>query len=348
MNKPSSNNLVIAVWELTLRCNLQCIHCGSSAGTARTDELSTTEALHLCDDLAALGCKGVALLGGEVFLRPDWQTISKEIKHKGMVLSIITNGFHDPDHIIPILKALETDSIVVGLDGATPKIHDTIRGVPGSFQKAIAFLQAAKKTGIQTSAITTVQKSNYNELPKILKIILDENINWQIQEGTPIGRFPQNQLLTKEEYYTLGIFIRSTQKKYTTRTCSISGAHNFGFYSTYLPNLSAYPPWQGCYAGKNVIGIQSNGNIKGCLALPDDYIEGNIRKRSINDIWNDPKTFRYSRHFNKEKLGNNCKTCTHRSSCGGGCTTRSVSMTGNPHNDPYCFYRFEQEKNPCV
>jgi len=115
-----------------------------------------------------------------------------------MVLSIITNGFHNPEHIIPILTVLETDSVLVGLDGASPNRHDAIRGVPGSFQKAIAFLKAAKKAGLSTSAITTVQKSNYYELPEILKIILDENINWQIQEGTPIGRFPQDKLLTEE------------------------------------------------------------------------------------------------------------------------------------------------------
>jgi radical SAM protein with 4Fe4S-binding SPASM domain len=347
MNEPPSYRPAIAVWELTLHCNLQCIHCGSSAGGARTDELSTTEALQLCQDLSALGCQGVALMGGEVFLRKDWQRIAQEIKQQGMVLSVITNGFFNPDHIIPQLCAVGTDSVMVGFDGGSAASHDAIRGVQGSFEKARAFLHAAKKANLQTGAITTVQKSNFSELPKILAIILEEDINWQLQEGTPIGRFPQDQVLTEEEYYTLGLFIRSTQKKYATRNCSIIGAHNFGFHSSHLPNLSTYTPWRGCYGGKIVVGIQSNGNIKGCLALSDDFIEGNIRKRSINDIWNDPTTFSYSRHFDREEMGRNCRHCKYGSSCGGGCTTRSVSMTGMPHNDPFCFYRFEREKIEC-
>ena len=33
------------VWELTLRCDHACHHCGSRAGKAREDELSTEEAL---------------------------------------------------------------------------------------------------------------------------------------------------------------------------------------------------------------------------------------------------------------------------------------------------------------
>ena len=169
MNKVSVNKPAIAVWEATLKCNLQCAHCGSSAGATRADELSTTEALHLCHDLAALGCTGVALMGGEIFLRQDWLTISKEIKRQGMVLSVITNGFIDADSIIPQLSAIGTDCVMIGLDGGSAESHDAIRGVQGSFEKACTFLKEAKKAHLRTGAITTVQKSNFHELPTILK-----------------------------------------------------------------------------------------------------------------------------------------------------------------------------------
>ncbi|MEH2299051.1 MAG: hypothetical protein V7K88_08390 [Nostoc sp.] len=36
-----------AVWEITLKCNLACQHCGSRAGHTRANELSTAEALDL-------------------------------------------------------------------------------------------------------------------------------------------------------------------------------------------------------------------------------------------------------------------------------------------------------------
>ena len=41
-----------AVWEITLKCNLACSHCGSRAGDARTNELSTSEALDMVRQLA--------------------------------------------------------------------------------------------------------------------------------------------------------------------------------------------------------------------------------------------------------------------------------------------------------
>ena len=343
MKDKNSYNPSQVVWEITLKCNLKCSHCGSSAGKARPNELTTKEALQLCNGLSEIGFRGIGLMGGELFLRKDWGIISKRIKDLGMALSIISNGFFNPKNIIPKLTRLEVDCFMIGFDGATAKTHDSIRGVSGSFEKAVQNLRAAKKAGLVTGAITTVHKLNYHELPKIRDFIVDEKIDWQVQMATPIGRFQKTLSLSEEEYYTLGLFILRTQQEYFSKDFTIVGAHNFGFHSSCFPDLSLYPKWDGCVAGKKVLGIQSNGDVKGCLALSDDFIEDDIRNRSIMDIWNDPNSFPYTRKFNIENIGENCKNCKYNVSCKGGCTTRSSTMTSIPHNDPYCFYRIEQK-----
>ena len=333
----------IVVWELTLKCNLKCLHCGSSAGLKRTDELTTKEALKLCNDLSELGFKGISLMGGEVLLRKDWEIISKEIKDLGIALSIITNGFFNPEKIIPKLVKLKTDCVMIGLDGSSPEMQDKIRNVKGAYKKAVDFARASKKANLPTGIITTVHKINFKELNKILDFVLKEEIIWQIQEASPIGRFPKELVLSNEEYYSLGLFVYAMEKKYNNKNFSIVGTHNFGFHSKILPNLSTYPEWTGCPAGKTVLGIQSNGNVKGCLALPDEFVEGNIREKNIKKIWKDPNTFSYTRNFDLKNIGELCKTCKYVQSCKGGCTTRSSCMTGIPHNDPCCFHRYEKE-----
>ena len=61
-----------AVWEITLSCNIHCLHCGSNADiNKRPKELSTDEALNLIEQLADLGCSRVVLSGGEPFMRKD-------------------------------------------------------------------------------------------------------------------------------------------------------------------------------------------------------------------------------------------------------------------------------------
>ena len=81
-----------AVMEVTNRCNLRCPHCASASGNARPDEMSLQEVRTVVADLAALGCHTVALLGGEVLLRPDWFDIAMAVREEGMELSVITNG----------------------------------------------------------------------------------------------------------------------------------------------------------------------------------------------------------------------------------------------------------------
>src|SRR3954469_21417688 len=57
------------VWEVTLRCDLACRHCGSRAAHARPDELSTEECLDLIRQMAALSVREVTLIGGEAYPR---------------------------------------------------------------------------------------------------------------------------------------------------------------------------------------------------------------------------------------------------------------------------------------
>jgi radical SAM protein with 4Fe4S-binding SPASM domain len=328
------------VWEITLKCNLKCFHCGSSAGEKRRKELTTKESLKICKELSEIGFKGVGLMGGELFLRKDWDIIAREIKDRGMALSTVTNGYFNPDKIIPTLVKLDTDCVTVGFDG-TEKIHDKIRGVNGSFEKALGFMRASKKAGLLTNAITTVHKMNFEDLKNLPDLILEkEELDWQIQEALPIGRFPKKYVLSDEENYSLGIFIASLQRKYPKE--KVVGSHTLGFYSQHIPNLSFYPEFNGCYAGRAVLGIRSDGAVKGCEILPNEYIEGFATEKSIVDIWNAPNSFSYNRDFKKENLGPLCINCRFGKKCKGGCLSRSIVLSGKPHNDPHCFYRTEK------
>jgi len=328
------------VWEVTLNCNLNCIHCGSNAGKQRNKELNTNESIKLCKELAEIGFKGVGLMGGETLLRKDWYKISKEIKDLGMCLSIITNGYFNPEKFLPKFRKLEVESITIGFDGLK-KTHNKIRGYPDAFDKTLKFIDACNEAGLDPCPITTFHKMNFNEFYQIRKLMLDRNLDWHVTAASLIGRFPKNLLLSYEEYYALGMIIAASQKEFSKE--KIIAGHNFGFNSKIIPHLSLYPQWNGCYAGKKSLGIKSNGDVNGCLPLPDKLTEGNLKKDNLVKLWNDPNFCKYNRKFKKEDLGGFCKKCKYNMSCKGGCTLNSISLTGKPHNDPLCFYRIEQE-----
>ncbi len=339
-NRQYSPGLV--VWEITLKCNLKCVHCGSSSGKARSNELSTKEGIQLCREIAAIGFKGITLFGGEPFLRTDWHVFAKEIKELGMKLSIVSSGFVNASKIIPELVKLQVDSVQIGLDGYCAKTHDAIRGVDGSFDQAMEFIRLSKQADLPIGAITTVHKLNFKELPAIRDFIVEKGIDWLIGEAVVIGRFAKELMLSKEEHYALGLFVASTQQRYSLQNILISAPHSYGFFSKYIPNLIKPKEWNGCWAGQFVLGIQSDGGIKGCLALSDDFIEGNVRERPIAEMWNDPDSFAYTRNFQPSEIGEGCRGCEYEQKCKGGCSTRSYSLSGKLHNDPYCYYKIEQ------
>jgi len=331
------------VWETTLRCNLKCIHCGSAAGKARSVELSTEQAKKFIRDLTKIDTKEVCFMGGEPLLRKNWYELGREVKDQGMEFLIITNGYLADEKVIEKLKKLDAYAVAYSLDGATAETHDYIRGVKGSFERVMNAIELTKKIDLPTTVLTTISKINYKELPSIKDYLLNKKIAWQIQMGTPAGRFGEKYALSKEEYYTVSAYIASLKKTYTKEELPVIGAHSFGYNSKFIPSLGLYSEWIGCQAGITILSIKSNGDVIGCLATPKSCIEGNILEKSIVDIWNDPKSFTYNRKFSIKDLGENCAECKYGESCKGGCLGMSTTFTGKLHNDPYCLYKIEKD-----
>ena len=116
------------VWELTLACNLRCLHCGSYAGERRKDELSWEEAQDVADQLAAMRCEKVTLGGGEPTLHPRWHEIGKRLTDQGVRVNIISNGWHwTEEHVrksrnsrrLPRLRRLIVVMRLVGIPAST-------------------------------------------------------------------------------------------------------------------------------------------------------------------------------------------------------------------------------------
>jgi len=331
------------VWETTLRCNLNCIHCGSSAGKENWDELSTEEGKKLINDLSEIGTRELCFMGGEPLLRKDWYQLGREAKKKDMGFVIISNAYNIDKDIMSKIADLDPNAVSTSLDGGTAKTHDSIRGKTGSFDKVMEYLDLSNKFELPATVITTVSKLNFMELTKIKDILLGRDIAWQIQIASPHGRFTKDLALSRREYYKVGEFIASLQKEYSRKELPVIGAHDVGYHSEKIPCLGLYPEFRGCQAGIITLSIRSNGDVTGCLGTQDKHIEGNIRERSIIDIWNDPNAFTYNRKWTKDLLGENCRDCKFGEVCRGGCLGMSEGFTGKSFNDPYCFYKIEKE-----
>ena len=326
-----------AVWEITLACNLRCKHCGSSAGTARKNELTTHECFKLCEGLAEVGCQEVCLMGGEPFVRKDWGEMAGCVKDLGMDLAFVTNGILVPQ-VIKKLSGLEPIVVGVSIDGIK-ETNDFIRR-DGSFDAAIEAINLLRDNNIQTTVITSISKTNFKELIELKDLLFGKGVNWQIQVCMPFGNFDSSLVISEEEYYASSMFIVSERIKNKFKDMPVVGAHCYGYFSHLLPRNKR---WNGCTAGISTVGITSDGSVVGCLSMGNNqFIEGNVRNRTFVDIWENPNSFTYNRNFTKEDLGENCIDCFYGEKCKGGCNSTSLHLSNRFHNTPFCLRRIEE------
>ena len=323
------------VWEITLRCGFRCAYCGSRAGEAREGELSTEECLSVVKGLAELGCRRVNLIGGEVFLRPDWREITAALTERGMAVCIITNGFLMTREILDGLAALGIESVAVSLDGPE-RVHDRCRQ-PGSYRRALEAIAALTDRGIPTSVISALRRDNAPLLGEFFETLLGYPIfAWQLQACSPMGNAGAGALDTRFDPLAV---IRFAAEAAPRAPFSIVIADNIGYFTPEETGIRgrAGVVFGGCAAGLQCIGIDSVGNVRGCESLYDDaFIEGNLRERSLRDIWEDENAFAYNRSFSPALLTGKCASCRVGEYCAGGCRSYNFFAGGGLYESPLC------------
>jgi radical SAM protein with 4Fe4S-binding SPASM domain len=199
-----------------------------------------------------------------------------------------------------------------------------------------------QKLQIPLTVITTVTSDNVSQLPELLNVLIDGGItSWQVQPIFPLGRGGENAhlQLSDADYLRFGDFILEHKASAQQLGLEIMLADSYGYYS---PRDPRDPPWRGCPAGLYSCGITSDGKVKGCLSMPDELIEGDLREKDLWDIWFDTQAFSYTRQFSPSDLGSNCRDCEAGAECLGGCSAMSYGCTGAFHNNPYCFTRLAE------
>lgn len=331
-----------AVWELTLRCNMKCLHCGSSAGRARTNELTVDECLRVADDLLALGCQQITFIGGEIFLYRRWEEVARRMSDGGAKANIITNAyFLNAEEIVRIQNA-NLNNVGVSLDGMEEN-HDRIRGSKGSFKRVLVAFEMLRQAGIPIAVVTCLLDFNLADLEEMYGLLVANEVDiWQLQIATGMGNMAGREgfLLNPEK---IGQITKFIGEKCRGGALRVYAGDDIGYFDQYEPYLRSCPGtisvWGGCQAGLRVVGIDSVGNVKGCVSIYSDrFIEGNLRTESLREIWTKEGNFAYNRNFSRTMLTGACAVCDKGSICRGGCRGSSYFSSGSCFESRYCCY----------
>jgi MoaA/NifB/PqqE/SkfB family radical SAM enzyme len=162
--------LVIASLYPTHRCNLRCTYCSSPF--LKTPELATDAWISIVDQLADLGCRRVAILGGEPLLRADAPEIIEHVRVRGMACVLTSNGLLVSKHI-DRLRLLDT--LVLSLDAPGPA-NDTVRGA-GVFAAVREAIVAARNADVRVKINAVLSVKTAPLLDELLAFVAQHDVH---------------------------------------------------------------------------------------------------------------------------------------------------------------------------
>jgi MoaA/NifB/PqqE/SkfB family radical SAM enzyme len=157
--------LPLAIVYVTDRCNSRCVSC--DYWQHGQTNLPVAVAQRLGPELRALGTQVVLLSGGEPLVHPRWAEIAEALRDNGLRLWLLTAGLSLARHAERVSQLCER--VTISLDGATPATYRAIRGVDG-FEAVCRGLEAVVARGRPVTVRCTVQRGNYRELPRLVRL----------------------------------------------------------------------------------------------------------------------------------------------------------------------------------
>jgi radical SAM protein with 4Fe4S-binding SPASM domain len=244
------------------------------------------------------------------------------------------------------MKAHGIHSVSVSVDGLEAT-HDFMRAARGSFASATRALRLFREAGIPITANTNVNRLNAAELEPLYEHLAALGIvSWQVQVTAPLGRAADRADMILQPWDLLDIVPRVARLKeraYADGILLMPG-NNLGYFGPEEALLRSVEErgtdhFRGCTAGRFVMGIESNGGVKGCPSLQAAYVGGTLRDRSLYAIWNESPSLSFTRRRTVDDLWGFCRTCPFAEPCMGGCTFTAHAILGRPGNNPYCHFR---------
>jgi radical SAM protein with 4Fe4S-binding SPASM domain len=306
--------------------------------------------LSLCDQLGELKCERLTLLGGEPLIHPYWPQVTRRLQNNDVRVNVITNGWTLPDPAL--CDAIAENGLTIAgisIDGMKES-HDKLRR-EGSFERISIGMDLLRERNIPIAVGTVITSDSIRDLEALYGFLAEKGVSvWQLQIASPLGRLKKDDPLLIKPVQIKQIYDILYAKR-ELRQMHIDLADDIGYYCSWdgghIRNTRKHiTTWSGCHAGIEVLGIDSNGDIKGCQSLPStpEFIEGNIRQKTLKEIWNNPEGFSYTRNFKPSQLDGFCSDCRYGNLCKGGCSSSALGYSGKIGDNPMCAYRFEMEK----
>ncbi len=356
----SNQILRLLFWETTIKCNLTCAHCRRlETDEAAVRDLSSQQAKNLIGQLAELGGRQpmmpvLVFSGGEPLCRDDLFELVNHAKAAEIIPALATNGTLIDTSVAEEIRDSGIVRVAVSLDGATAEVHDKMRQLEGSFERALQGIKCLREKEVPFQINITLTRYNAGQLEDIYELAKSIGaIAVHIFMLVPVGCgrvLAETDMLSPEQYEQKMLEICRLDCRDELQMKVTCGPHyervirEQGLYQARkkTAKISGSVPGKaghggasrGCLAGIGILFVGHQGNVFPCGYLPIDC--GNVLKQSLSEIWYNNKDL--ARMRDSDNLEGKCGVCGYRDVCGG-CRGRAYATTGNyMAEEPFCAY----------
>lgn len=336
MAAPTFKAPLYIAWEITHKCNANCLHCysNSSPDVNTGDELSTQEALSVIDQLADAGLLVLAFSGGEPILRRDWRDLVQHAVQRGLSVNVGTNGSSITPRTAHELKLFGVHSVTVSIDSHKAEVHDSFRRLSGLFNHAVKAVRLLVDEGVRVVVGFTPTTVNWKDGKEVIELALRlgaDAVN--LSEYVPAGRGSIDLALSPADLHSVLNEWISLRQVYQGRIQVIWHDCRVGILVSELEKRN----YVGCGAGRLVARICPDGTMTPCVFLPTPI--GSFRQNHFHEIWSNSLLLRQFRE-RQEHIKGICGDCEHLLTCGGCRAVAYAYSGGDPlAGDLHCWIK---------
>lgn len=326
-------------------CNLRCRHCWlyGDRGTenawlkgAAAQQMTVELFGRVISELEpTLPDAEVCLMGGEPYLHPDLSRMVERAKSGGAYVYTYTNGTLLEKRGDAVL-ASGIDAVSVSLDGSCAAIHDAIRGM-GAFDRTLRGIEHSLRRRPRETKIGlnfSVTGLNYRDIPKVAELAQRLGVD-ELALNFPMFLYPDEGMSAAEVFAAItrqpfeswrGFVLDRIMRDIDTTRFEAILEELLGMTRTFrvvVPGLGYSNDERATYFDhrwKQIVKerrcprltlettVLPNGDVLSCSVFRDTVL-GNVRDRSLAEIWADPAYDRLRLRLDQSLL-DVCYRCT--------------------------------------
>lgn len=343
-----SQTPVNVYWEMTQACSLACRHCRAEAmSSPQTGQLNYEESVAFLRQIPHFGnpLPNLILTGGDPLERPDLYDLIDEARSLGISISITPAATPKlQKETLAKLKAHGVEGLGLSLDGPTAEHHDSIRGVPGTFDRTLQAMRWAQELEIPVQVNTLVSEETAPGIPAVYELLKPYTpARWSLFFLISVGRGKVLDALSPAAGEDLMRWIYETSKQapFVVATTEAPSYRRVALDQMRAEGLTGeqirHNPSArgfGIRDGNGVVFVSHSGEICPAGFLP--LSAGNVKLDSLVDTYRHAPIFQ-SLH-DPTQFGGRCGECEYHALCGGS-RARAFEASGDPlAEDPFCQY----------